>query len=411
MTPQARRRTAHLASLDSVAEQAIDAYLEHEPEGDEVTLAVLTAVGADRLRATAPKVHPDRRKQDLGLLVAQLLVDKFGPRRVLTLRGDDRRSPSTRRNTWAELPWVNRFTPHRVTPAPDPPVERVVLDAVTVRKIVLAEDEALDLAALDRLRGAHPISLAASALAELGFPLAESRVPPRSWARRLDRLDRVVDPDLPVVPGGWELAALCGVRPMVGFDEPAMRRCYRAAWEHLKVASSPADLERPCVYELGDGRRRRWEFELDRTQVRPGLDEPGDRWRAWSRAIGATLRKLAGSGSGLSVADLSELASAFLRMDLTQDAVCKLDLFVRIIAKRAYDAARKRESYAAQQREDALELNLLFGLSLPMVVCTYDAVVRSIATRSGSVDAWRLMSPATLLSWLEAKRDGTAVTA
>ncbi|MBK7978307.1 MAG: hypothetical protein IPK07_35355 [Deltaproteobacteria bacterium] len=257
VTPQARRRTAHLANLDAVAEQAIDAYLEREPEGDEVTLAVLSAVGPDRLRATAPKVHPDRRKQDLGLLVAQLLVDKFGPRRVLTLRGDDRRSPSTRRNTWTDLPWVNRFTPHRVTPTPDPPVERVVLDAVTIRKIVLAEDDALDLIALDRVRGAHPISLAASALAELGFPLAERRVSPRSWARRLDRLDRVVDPDLPVVPGGWELAALCGVRPMVGFDEPTMRRCYRAAWEHLKAASSPADLERPCVYELGDGRRRR----------------------------------------------------------------------------------------------------------------------------------------------------------
>jgi len=401
VTPQSRRRTAHLAALTPLVDQAIDRYFEQDSSGDEVTLAVLAAVGAARLKAAAPSVHPDRRKQDLGLLVAQVLVDKFGSRRVLTLRGDDRRTGSTRRNTWEELPWVNRFTPHQVLPVSSRPVPRIVLDSVVVRKIVLGDPAALSIDALERLRGEHPVSLADSALAELGHRLIKRQIPARTWIRRVDRLDRILDPSLPIVPGGWELAAFCALRPIVGFDEPTMRRSYRAAWEHLKGASNAADLERPCVFELADGRRLRYEFCFDRTPVRPGLDEPGDRWRAWSRSLGTTIRTLHPGGHSLSAGDIRKLTAGFLLMDLSEDAVLKLDLFVRIISKRAFDAARKRETYTAQRRSDSLELNLLFGLSLPMVICMHDRVVHALARATGSPDAWRLMTPAELLRWLE----------
>ena len=48
--------------------------------------------------------------------------------------------------------------------------------------------------------------------------------------------------------------------------------------------------------------------------------------------------------------DVSKLTAGFLLMDLSPDAVSKLDLFVRIISKRAFDAARKRESFEGEKR-------------------------------------------------------------
>ena len=120
-TPAALRRTQYLAPLRGAVQNAIGAYLSSDYKGEEVTLAVLKAVGAKRLRdmaARPPERSFDRVKQDVGLLVPQTLVGIYGPTKVWTLRADDRRTAAPRRNTWPDLTWVNKFTPHFVGDKP-----------------------------------------------------------------------------------------------------------------------------------------------------------------------------------------------------------------------------------------------------------------------------------------------------
>ena len=56
-------------------------------------------------------------KQDLGLTIAILLVERFGADGVETLRNENSGCNSTRSpgRAWPTLYWVSRYTPHRLT--------------------------------------------------------------------------------------------------------------------------------------------------------------------------------------------------------------------------------------------------------------------------------------------------------
>ena len=58
----------------------------------------------------------DTIKKDIGLYTVLVLIDHFGRRRVETLRNPATGKNSTRSRTadWPTLPWVSRYTPHRV---------------------------------------------------------------------------------------------------------------------------------------------------------------------------------------------------------------------------------------------------------------------------------------------------------
>src|SRR5262249_48236995 len=147
VTAASRSRTSYLRPIISLVVEAIENYLRNNPNGEDVTLAVLQAVGRQRLKVFAKDRTFDRVKQDVGLLVAQTLVDLFGAIRVQTLRREDRKGTSARRNTWTQLPWVNSYAPHRVHPAASHS-ERILLDTSVVRKIVHGDPDALDVRAL-----------------------------------------------------------------------------------------------------------------------------------------------------------------------------------------------------------------------------------------------------------------------
>ncbi|MBK8259834.1 MAG: hypothetical protein IPK80_00630 [Nannocystis sp.] len=132
VTAASRSRTSYLRPIiiKSVVD-AIQSYLRGNPAGEEVTLAVLEAIGRQRMEALAKDRTLDRVKQDVGLLVAQTLVDLFGATQVQTLRRKDRKRTSARRNTRPLLPWVNSYAPHRVLPAASRS-ERILLDTSVV---------------------------------------------------------------------------------------------------------------------------------------------------------------------------------------------------------------------------------------------------------------------------------------
>jgi hypothetical protein len=405
VTPTLRRRTAYLARLTSQVHNVIRAHLARHPDAEDITLVVLAEL-AEPIRRFHAKVSPSRLNQDVGLFVAQCLVDLYGADRVQTLRGPDGRTPSPRRNSRDDVDWVTSFTPHRVAPEAGLCADRILLDTVVARKVLHGDPDAIDLDALSRAKGAHPISLADGAFAELTRQIVEGRVPLRDVVRRAERLDAVLDAQLPVAPGGVELAALAGLRPLPGVDLDEMRAYYRETWRYLRTRRSVGDLSKPGFYDLPSGKRFRI-GPLDPTHTKPLFEDASERWATWVERAGAQFRGLNRDGHELDDEELRQLVRLFLGTDMDEAALDKIDLAVRVLARRAREAAKERHPHRPQGPNDALDLDLLFGVALPGWVCSQDGRLVRLARETGSADGERVMAPPELLERLTAEQEPT----
>ncbi|MDX1971288.1 MAG: hypothetical protein SFY68_02015 [Candidatus Sumerlaeia bacterium] len=107
--------------------QLFDEYFSENPQGEQVTLAVLRWIGRKRMedmakaKATAKGKNFDAMrnlvKQHIGLWVAIGLANHYGSQNVETYRQYENGPSSTRKasDSWKpELDWVNSYTPHRL---------------------------------------------------------------------------------------------------------------------------------------------------------------------------------------------------------------------------------------------------------------------------------------------------------
>jgi hypothetical protein len=118
-TARTLERTAFLEPLDAQMRAIITAYFRQEPEGTQVTLAVLSGLGKARLKRLEKESKRtfDEVKQCVGLKVPILLAKMFGDDHVATYRDPATKKASTRSRSanWPDLAWVSRYTPHQVS--------------------------------------------------------------------------------------------------------------------------------------------------------------------------------------------------------------------------------------------------------------------------------------------------------
>jgi len=106
-------------TLETCLTEAIMAYLSSKEPLEtrtQVTLACFQAIGHPRFTSML-RIHSrseNALKQDIGLFVPVLLVSIFGAENVETYRNTDTNKASTRSNTWRDIQWVSRYTPHKV---------------------------------------------------------------------------------------------------------------------------------------------------------------------------------------------------------------------------------------------------------------------------------------------------------
>lgn len=399
ITPAARSRTAYLRPLLDDVVRAIHEYFRNNPTGEEVTLAVLAAIGRDRLEGIAGRRSFGRAKQDLGLFVAQTLVDLFEARYVATLRRDDDRSVSARRNTWPNLEWVNSFAPHKVL-RPQPPVDRILLDAVVVRKVIHGDQDALDVASLISVKGNHPVSIADGAMAEISLALLRGSVRPEEWSARIGQLDGLLDPEFPIAPGGNDLAAFWGARPMVGHDIDEIRTYYQASWRHVRGIKTVADLSKPTIFHSPSGRA--YSLKSDLKNVEAVIADVGRKWSEWVNDNAAVIKELRDRGDNLTETDLQRLKKSDLVRDMGVADVEKLDLLIQVMAKRAMQAASESTPYDPKGKpNDPFDLDLLFGIPLPAWVCTSDDRLIRLVRSTTSPDRFKVMTPEELIERLQ----------
>lgn len=404
VTAASRSRTSYLGPIVNSVVEAIENYLRDNPAGEEVTLAVLETIGRQRMKALAKDRTFDRVKQDVGLLVAQTLVDLFGATRVQTLRREDRKGTSARRNTRPLLPWVNSYAPHRVLPAASRS-ERILLDTSVVRKIVHGDVDALDVGMLLALKGDHLISIADGALAELADQLLRGSISPGEWAKGIAAIDAVLDPDFPLAPGGKELAAMWGAHPPVGLDLGEARAYYRAAWRYLRSVKQPADLTRREVFHAPSGRA--YPMRLDGPHVRTVLAEAGGRWASWVANVAGLITKSKANGARVTETELRQLMLSNLCLDMGIADAMKLDLVLHVLAKRAIQASMGKTPYSPNgDHNDPLDLDLLFGIPLPAWVVTADLRLHRLVQATTSRDRAAVMTSEELLERLGSEQQG-----
>ena len=114
-TPRNHSRTAWLDPLQRRIQDAIRAYVQANPGGETVTLAVFDQIPPAAVEKLLPKGRTlDAGRRELGLRVPLELIGMYGASRVETLRRDNGRTASPRRTG---RDWPRNFTPHRVTVA------------------------------------------------------------------------------------------------------------------------------------------------------------------------------------------------------------------------------------------------------------------------------------------------------
>ncbi|MBU51857.1 MAG: hypothetical protein CL920_24470 [Deltaproteobacteria bacterium] len=401
ITPQARNRTEYLQPLRSEVANIVRGYINAHPDGEEVTLEVLERIGKERLKEVAPEKDLMQLKRDLGLLAAQVFVDLVGAMFVESLRRPDGRTASTRRCRREGLDWVHSYTPHRLVQREEFS-PRILLDTGIIRKVVHDDADAIDLESLGNLKGEHPVSVADGAFGELANALLKDSIPFEDWKERVRQFDSVLDPDFPVAPGGKELSAMWGAYPMKGLNLAEMRWYYKTVWNYLLDLKEPSELRQEKIVHSPWGRAYR--FRLDQQRTEDVLERAGTQWSDWITKIVEVIHELQDDGVKVTEKMLRRMTNVNLVVDMAVADILKLDLVIHIMAKRALQAAVKRSPYKPKQN-DAIDLDLLFGIPLPAWVCTSDGRLVKLARSTDSVDADKVMSANELLERLESEQE------
>ncbi len=396
--PRTLARTAYLTPLRDEIVQIVRRYYEARPEGETVGLSVLREIGEDRLRAIGGERDFDTVKQDAGLYIPIVLVDVYGAQNVLTYRNDDGQSVSTR-SARGELPWVNKFTPHRVIH--DAP-ERLVLDTNLVRNVLANDPQAIDLQELTRLKGRRPVSIADPAWAELVKALLASKggIAFDAWTKHIHEISAILDPSLPIVPSGREAAAMSGIREVAAMsgmerdskaDFEHLAAYYRAVWKYVSEAKAPSDFDRRRIFENPRGEH----FKLGPLTLDKVSRVFDDRAKIWASFIS----QIRGRSSSRPLQDIADDIRVSLAPGMALDSMDRLDLVICVIA-RLITNVDKKTLENAMNPNDALDIDVLFSTMLPAIVVTSDRRMLTAARESGSGSHWRVKSPAELLAWL-----------
>lgn len=279
---------------------------------------------------------------------------------------------------------------------PSPPQPRAVLDTNVVRSLAYPAESQFAALRESRSRGVS-IHLADSTVVELLRQLSEGRIAWWEWVRSRRALLRLLDTHDPVLSAeladlsamGIELTASPGREEG---DGDRRRQERRTRWKAICQASS--------LDELG---RRRWgrvagrhrQLSLDVHSAGELLDEKATEWRS---GLSAILHK-----PGVEVPRDEVFRYSAAQIDAhfvsVPPASLRLDAYVRVNAGFGLSRLKELAPYnPAKKKNDAVDLDLLVFLSLPVVVCTCDARLRRLADQAGSWQASWILTPAQLAS-------------
>jgi len=281
----------------------------------------------------------------------------------------------------------NARTDETVVTKPD----RIVLDTCTVRALVHRTGAQLDLDSMKARKGAIRVSVADPAYAELLFALYEERIAWLDWHASIAALDLVLDTELPVLPGGVELAAMAGLkaRPRLFSDT---KRYQQTIWRLLADARSVGDLERGS--EFSDSAGKRFRVHFDEATAKAALHESRTGWVDHIRLVQTLL-----GGQGVTQEEFVELIAVGLdsrgeKVEGVEASSERLNAMAAALGRFAFLSNAGKTPYdpeSSGRRGDVFDFALLLALALPAVVVTLDGRFKKHLDLSKCTQARRLI--------------------
>jgi len=271
---------------------------------------------------------------------------------------------------------------------------RIILDTSVVRNHLHQDPVRIDLDLLRAAKETVLVSLSDVTNAELLRGLFSGAITWEAWAR-IAELDALLDKELPVLPGGRELAVTAGLYHDADFSEVNSKIYYRESWRLLADARSRSDLERPRRYKDLTGTH---EIRGDQAHVERMFEKERE---SWSDFIRTMQQNPAVMGKKRTVIAGIVDAGTEPEDDEAVDLQDMLEAQRRMLTHYLASAAKTHEPYnpeSDKNKNDSLDLTMLFALILDnTIICTADT--RSMRDRlksTGATQAKRVISPAEL---------------
>ena len=259
---------------------------------------------------------------------------------------------------------------------------RVVLDTGAVRNIIHHDQPAINTDLLAAGRPGIVVSVGEPAFAEIVAAIHERRVGWDDWRAAISTLDRILDPNLPVLPGRRELAEY--VAGQLSTDHMAH---IQAGWRHIAESQSPESLIRTSSYRDSAGIERgvTANFQMAQT-IRAAVHQE------WI-AIVRRMQELLG-GQGFSNDQIDAIIRRGFEGIPGRPLDC-LDAAVRFLSRTVSLSINGGGTpYNPESNiNDALDFELLYALALPdSILCTTDERLMNIVRSTGSPQANRIIS-------------------
>jgi hypothetical protein len=271
---------------------------------------------------------------------------------------------------------------------------RAVLDNNVVRALAYPGESPLDALRAARSCGIS-FHLADSAVVELVRQLSERRFDWPEWLRSRRALVGLLDPHDPILAAEVPDLASAGVRfrddqDHFAEDEEPRRQERRTRWKAIIKARNLAELGRRRWGRVA-GRMRA--LSLDLSSANAILQRKEDSWIAGLMSISHK------RGVKVPRNEVFAFSASYIdeHMVSAPPASRRLDAYLRMNAAFGLSRLKATSPYnPVKNRNDAVDLDLLVFLALPVAVCTGDERLRRLVEGTGSWQAPWVITPTQL---------------
>jgi hypothetical protein len=277
--------------------------------------------------------------------------------------------------------------------------EVVVFDTCMVRGVIHNHDDSIQkLTEMSAYKLKVSFRIGDTALSELCLALLDDRLPWNDWSDRIAHINNILDPNLPVLPGGRELTTLVDPTQSVYPQDIGGTEYWKAAWQLIADARSDNDIIQGREFTFTDGTVVRIRATKETAQA--VFDDERTKWAKYFESMQSLL-----SGSHLTQQQIISLIRKGLDTNGTEapplssqyDAmVCSLGRFIYL----SLNGQQPYNPRSVKRDGDPFDFSLLHALPLPARICTKDKRFKSHVDLSSSTQSDRVMLPEQLLEWL-----------
>lgn len=279
-------------------------------------------------------------------------------------------------------------------------IKNIVLDTCFVRSIIHNFNDDIEvLYYLKSYKDKVKFHIGDVALAELTLALLEDRIHFDDWKHRINLISEILDKDLPVLPGGNELAELAQLENKFYPPEVGGKIFYKESWKLISESKSEKDLAKGSVFNLKNSKQIR--IRISKEIAQNVFDDERMKWAKYFRNMQNLLKD-----SKLSQDEIIEL----IRLGLDEDAHSssplsdKIDAMVCGLGRFVYLSLNNDSPYnpsSISRKGDTFDFSLLQCLSIPAILCTKDQRFKKHIELAKSKQANLVKLPDELLTYLK----------